>query len=426
MKAIISNRIYMEADVHYMEKLKEELTYKIQGRTPTSYELIKNYRIINDRLISVPVGREDLIPDDYEIQEKRVLAPEDFPEFKFTLRPSQQEVHDSVLDNCLINAKVSWGKSLTGLKIAQKLGQKTLIVTHNLGLRAQWEEEVEKAFGFKPSVIGSGKFETAGPIVVGNTQTLSKNMAQLGKLFGTLIVDECHRVPSKTFSHIVDYSYARYKIGLSGTLERKDGKHIVLRDFFGDTVLRPPSENYMVPRIDVIMSGIRLPGTGALPWATRMNMLTQHTEYKELITLLAAFYSNQGHKVLLLSDRIKFLEDCAEVLGERALLVTGKVGLDVRSKLASIMEEKDILLGTQSIFSEGISVNALSCLILATPVNNEPLLTQLIGRVVRKLPDKKQPVVVDIQLKGGTAVKQARARLSHYRLEGYDMRYLSP
>ena len=41
--------------------------------------------------------------------------------------------------------------------------------------------------------------------------------------------------------------------------------------------------------------------------------------------------------------------------------------------------EKDILFGTQSIFSEGISLDVLSCLVLATPINNEPLLTQLIG-----------------------------------------------
>ena len=81
----------------------------------------------------------------------------------------------------------------------------------------------------------------------------------------------------------------------------------------------------------------------------------------------------------------------------------------------------DILLGTQSIFSEGISVNPLSCLILATPVNNTPLLTQLIGRVIREHPGKQDPVVVDINLKGKTAEKQAKLRLGHYLQQKYNV-----
>ena len=49
-----------------------------------------------------------------------------------------------------------------------------------------------------------------------------------------------------------------------------------------------------------------------------------------------------------------------------------------------IKKDKNILFGTQSIFSEGISLNDLSCLVLGTPINNEPLLTQLIGRVIER------------------------------------------
>jgi superfamily II DNA or RNA helicase len=85
---------------------------------------------------------------------------------------------------------------------------------------------------------------------------------------------------------------------------------------------------------------------------------------------------------------------------------------------------KNILFGTQSIFSEGISLNELSCLVLGTPVNNEPLLTQLIGRVVRKLDGKRQPVIVDINLKGKTASRQANARMGYYIREGYEVAVL--
>ena len=86
--------------------------------------------------------------------------------------------------------------------------------------------------------------------------------------------------------------------------------------------------------------------------------------------------------------------------------------------------DKQILYGTQAIFSEGISVNTLSCLILATPINNEPLLTQLIGRVVRKHENKRDPVVIDIHLKGKTAQKQASNRIGYYMKQGYQIKQL--
>ena len=70
---------------------------------------------------------------------------------------------------------------------------------------------------------------------------------KIHKVFGTIILDEMHHVSSPTFNRIIDSNYCRYKIGLSGTIERKDGKHVVFRDYFGNKLFQPPKENYMVP-----------------------------------------------------------------------------------------------------------------------------------------------------------------------------------
>ena len=45
---------------------------------------------------------------------------------------ARKEVYDELHDSCIINAWVSWGKTFTGLAIAAKLGQKTLVVTHTV------------------------------------------------------------------------------------------------------------------------------------------------------------------------------------------------------------------------------------------------------------------------------------------------------
>lgn len=427
MKAVLSNRIYMECTPDYRKVLSDELTYKVPPQNPNDPpQIIKNLQRVRENLVSIPIGRIDLIPKDYEIVEKRLYIPADFPKFSFQLRPSQQEVYDTLNDNAIINAWVSWGKTFTGLALAGKLGQKTLVVTHTVPLRNQWAKEVEKVYGIKPGIIGSGNFDTDAPIVIGNTQTLYRNIEKIRKEFGTIILDEMHHVSSPTFSKIIDTSHARYKIGLSGTIERKDGKHVVFRDYFSPTVYKPPKENFLTPSVHIYRSEVRFPDGSNIPWAKRVNALVNNDEYRHSVAMIASAYAARGHKVLVVSDRVHFLKSCAELTGEKSICVTGEVAHEDREKLVDeiLYGDKEILYGTQAIFSEGISVNTLSCLILATPINNEPLLTQLIGRVVRKHDNKRDPVVIDIHLKGKTAQRQASNRMGYYMKQGYQIKQL--
>ena len=417
----------MDCTTSVQDKIDKELTYVIPSHNPLDPpQVLANMAIIRNGLISIPIGRVDLIPAGYEVVEKRTYVPVDFPQFKFDLRNSQQDVYDEIKDNAIINAWVSWGKTFTGLAIAAKLGQKTLIVTHTVALRNQWAKEVEKVFGISASIIGSGNWDVSGPIVVGNTQTLYRNLDKIKKVFGTIILDEMHHVSSPTFSRIIDSNYCRYKIGLSGTIERKDGKHVVFRDYFGNKVFQPPKENYMVPTIHIVPSEIRFQDGARTPWANRVTALTNDQEYIHTVSMLAAAYAARGHKVLVVSDRVQFLKNCASLTGDSAICVTGEVPHEAREKLVDkiLYGDKNVLYGTQSIFSEGISVDTLSCLILGTPVNNEPLLTQLIGRVIRKKEGKIDPIIIDIHLKGNTARKQAANRSGYYIKQGYNMKYI--
>jgi len=426
MKAVLSNRIYLEVNTETHNKIEKELTYTLAPRMPSDPPIVfKTIRFIREGLVSIPIGREDLIPSDYEIIDKRVTSPVEHEKFKFELRPSQKRVHDEVNDNAIINAWVSWGKTLTGLAIAAKLGQKTLVVTHTTNLRNQWEKEVQKCFGIEPGRIGSGDFKIDAPIVVGNIQSLYRKMDDIKQVFGTVILDEMHHVSSPTFTRIVDEMPARYKVGLTGTLERKDGRHVVFRDYFGNNVFKPPKENYLIPRIDIVQSDIRFLDGAYTPWAERINHLATNEEYVHSVSMIAAKYAAEGHKVLVVSDRVAFLKACAILCGDKAVHITGDMGFEEREDTMNmIKKDKNILFGTQSIFSEGISLNELSCLVLGTPINNEPLLTQLIGRVIRDKKGKQQPVVIDIHLKGKTAARQANARMGYYIKQDYEVNIL--
>jgi len=426
-KAVLSNRIFLETTPELQEAIRKELSYTIASYKADEPPItIRNMSLIRPGLVSIPSGRMDLIPKGYEVIDKRIENRVEFPDFQGTLRSSQQAIYNEIEDSAIINAWVSFGKTFTALAIAGLFGQKTLVVTHTVPLRNQWVREIEKVYGFTPGIIGSGKFNISTPIVVGNVQSLYKCMDQIYKTFGTVILDEMHHVSSPTFSRILDKSCARYKLGLSGTIERKDGKHVVFRDYFGNKLFQPPKENYMVPAVHIYPSETRLPDGASVPWAKRINAIAYNDEYQHSVAMIASAYAANGHNVLVVSDRVAFLKNCAELVGDNAICITGDVGHEDRETLLEEVGKngKNILFGTQSIFCEGISKNELSCIILATPINNEPLLTQLVGRVIRELKGKKQPIVVDINLKGNTARRQNQERLGFYMKMGWEIKKL--
>ena len=423
-KAVISNRIFVSYSPELYDKCKAELTYKIPSRMPKEAPEIKTtLKKIGERALSIPVGRTDLIPKGYEIIDKRALKPAKFPAFRFELRASQKEVHDQVVDNCLINANVSWGKTFTGIAIAANLGQKTLVITHTTNLRVQWEEEVRKTLGIEPGVIGSSKMHYDSPITISNIQTLRKHSKALSEEFGTIIVDEVHHCPSKTFEECLNDFKARYKIGLSATLQRKDFLHVVLKDYFGHTVYKPKPENQMKPEVLLVKSDIPFNSNQMIPWANKVNQLVRRPEYLNLITTLAENAAEQGHKVLVVSDRTDFLERCHEKHSDISVLITGQISNEEeRKKRHNLLRKSDkvnILYGALSIYKEGISENYLSCLILAAPTNNDPMLQQLIGRVIRVQEGKITPLIIDIILKGSTGKNQAMTRIRHYSNNNY-------
>lgn len=425
-KAVISNRIYMDLPPNKQE-IFDTLTYKIvTGSTGNkkyeNIEIIRNYRMVTPTVVSIPQGREDLIPVGYEIIDKRIEHWEDFPQAIHPLFPEQEVVYNEVDNSCFINALVGWGKTFTALHIAAKLGQKTLVVVHNTELRDQWIREVETLFGFKPGVISAGRFDIDAPIVVGNVQSIVKNLKKIEKAFGTLIMDEGHHCPATTFTSIVDSSHARYRIGLSGTMKRKDGKHVMFTDFFGPKVYKPPQNNTLDPTIHLLNSGISLPP--ASTWADKVTKLLADPEYQDLIASMALVQARKGHKVLVIADRVEFLKNVAEMLGERAVCVIGETD-DRQAEIAKVENgSADIICGSRQIFSEGISVNCLSCVILAIPIANDATLEQIIGRIMRLFPGKLDPIVIDIQFKGASEKRQNQARIALYLEKGWKVLHL--
>lgn len=422
MKAILRERIFIEVNDVIRSEIEKELTYTIPVRISASE--VRNVKLfdfkrVSSTTLSIPIGREDLIPDGHEILDKRVYNMTDFHiQEGITLRDSQQEIYDNIEDNTIINAGCSFGKTFTGLALAEKLGQKTLIIVHTLKLMDQWVKEIDKVLGTKPGIIGKGEFNTSPDICIATNQTLVKKADKdLYNLFGTVIVDECHHIPATTFNSIVDKFRARYKIGLSATLRRKDMKQFLITNYIThDNIIKPATENSMTPSVVVIKTNIHMPNGNS--WQERVSKLVENDEYIALIYSTVLELVNKGYSVLTISNRVGFLEKLHNNTPDSGLIIGGRDDTDevIQNLLDGLLTS---VYGSTQIMSEGISVNVLSAVVLGTPINSDITLEQVIGRIIRLHNGKKDPVVMDIVLKGQTAANQFRTRKQYYMSKGY-------
>ncbi len=175
----------------------------------------------------------------------------------------------------------------------------------------------------------------------------------------------------------------------------------------------------MDPIIHAYHTGIYLPFGDV--WAHRINALNDNMAYQFCVIEKVLEYEKLGHKVLVVADRIEFLKFIAE--RTNAALIIGET--EERDEQFKRLDRGEVnsLAGTLSIFKEGISYNPFSCVILAVPINNLPMLEQVVGRIQRMHPGKIQPVVVDLVLQGRTAENQFNNRQGFYMKEGFDIKY---
>jgi hypothetical protein len=418
-KAVLSNRIYLRRTEELHDNLLNNLTYSLPAKLPGNpNEIYCDVTRVNKDILTIPIGRTDLIPENYEIEDKRIHKLNRFPRFKYELREAQAAVVNDIEDSCLINANPSWGKTFTGIAIAAKLGQKTLVVVHTEALRKQWIKEVEKTLGIEAGEIGGGKNNSRPIIVIATMQSLKNRMDQVRDKYGTIILDECHHLPASVFKSIIDACRARYKIGLSATLWRKDGKHVMLGDYTGKKLYEPVDENRVQANIVIVNSGIPFSSSARKPWAIRVNELMQRHDYMELVINLAQAHVEMGHKTLVVGDRVEFLETCGNVLDGFQTIVGTTVDREIDLK------NYDGIFGSSKIFSEGVNQPMLSALIMALPINNRALLRQLIGRIERPYEGTPHPVAIDIALEGSTAKNQLAQRINFYANEGYKINYI--
>jgi hypothetical protein len=132
------------------------------------------------------------------------------------------------------------GKTIMALKIISMLKKKTLILVHKEFLMNQW---IERIRDFLPSAkVGKIQGTTFDiddkDIVIGMIQTLYDRAyaSNTFSSFGLTIIDEVHRIGSEEFSKTLFKTITNYMLGISATVDRKDGLTKLLYMFIGPKI----------------------------------------------------------------------------------------------------------------------------------------------------------------------------------------------
>jgi len=134
------------------------------------------------------------------------------------------------------------GKTYLAQLAMQSTQRSTLVMVPTLDLMHQWYAHLVAAFpDTEIGVLGGGSRDRT-PILVATYDSAAIHAETLGNQYALLVFDECHHLPSDFNRVAAEYAIAPYRLGLTATPERTDGKHEDLSYLIGAEVYRRTAE----------------------------------------------------------------------------------------------------------------------------------------------------------------------------------------
>lgn len=370
----------------------------------------------------------------YEIDDRRRSRPPVNFSFNGRLRPFQQAAVEDMLarDFGTLSSATGSGKTVMALYMVAQRRQPTLIIVHTKDLASQWAERIQDFLGIgveKIGMIGGGKKTVGEEITVALVQSLYKCVEEVAGCIGFLVVDECHRCPSRTFTEAVTGFDARYMLGLSATPWRRDKLSKLIFWHLGD-VHHEVDKSHLVKTGDVLPAEIIIRETSFKPYFDPVNeyskMLSELTADTDRNVLIASDVAREtvGNDgiCLVLSDRKAHCENLQALLKYRfkisAELLTGDLNMEERRQVIERLNQNkaNVVIATGQLVGEGFDCRNLSTLFLATPIRFSGRVIQYLGRVLRPAPGKNFAKVFDyVDIHVDTLTKAAMARQKIYQ-----------
>ncbi len=349
----------------------------------------------------------------------------------YTLKPNQLEVlaevesYGAPVSGCLA-LHTGFGKTVCAIEIIRRLNVRTLWLSHTTQLIRQFAERVQGFLGVTVGELG----ESDGPIVSCTIQSLLRRdyAPDFFDSFGLVIIDECHHMGAETFSSAFHkVGGIPHTIGLSATLERKDGLACVFQWAIGRVltvrelvVTRKPLVRVVQGHwpVEIVMNRM-----GDPVFSQAITDLTRVEAYNRTILDVIAdvFRTEPERRVLLLTDRkehISILDAMIQSSGMSSVTVGAMHGnLSARQIEQNLSAQ--LILATYGIAGEGFDCPGLNCVVMATPRND---IRQSVGRILGERVTALCPLIIDIRNMMGIFCNQGRERIKYYNASGFDVR----
>jgi superfamily II DNA or RNA helicase len=424
-----------ELSVTQQIKLKELLMVKpyVPGSPVQVQNTFPAYRE-SDKKIYVPryFGEEIFGP----AKEIKITEGTDINlEFQGTLRENQVPVVEKYLKHVdkggggLLELPCGFGKTSISLHIISRLKKKTLVIVHKEFLMNQWIERIQQ---FLPTAkIGKIQGQVIDidgkDIVLAMLQSLSMKdyPSSLFDSFGLTIIDEVHHISSEVFSCALFKLVTKYMLGLSATMNRKDGTTKVFKMFLGEVVYkqeRSKDEEVIVRGItyqidDAEYNELELDFRGQTASSKMLSKICTYNRRSEFIlkVLQDMIAENPKQQIMVIASYKSILNYFYEAINFRNIATVGYYVGGMKEAVLKISETKQIVLATFAMASEGLDIKTLTTLFMVTPMTN---IEQSVGRILRQK-HEFAAVVVDIIDTHDNFQRQWAKRKAFYKKQNY-------
>jgi superfamily II DNA or RNA helicase len=356
--------------------------------------------------------------------------------FEGQVRDDQEVAVAAMLrrDIGVLQAPTGFGKTVVAAAILARRGVNTLVLVHRAELLRQWQERLQSFLDAPPDTIGcigGGKAKPIGRLDIAVMQSLVRKgeVNPVVQSYGQVIVDECHHIAAASFEAIMRQVKARYVLGLSATLVRRDGLQPILFMQCGPirhTAERPAGAPQTLELVSRTHELQRRPTD--LPIQALMRRLAEDQRRTERIVAEALACWGEGRKLLLLSERTDHINAIAAALEGQVqdmFLLHGRLSARQRSDTLTALEalppeSARIVLATGRLVGEGFDHPPLDTLLLALPVSWKGTLQQYAGRLHRQQTGKTSVRIIDwLDLGHPVPQRMWERRLRGYRAMGY-------
>jgi len=324
------------------------------------------------------------------------------------------------------------GKTVLSLKIISIIERKTLILVHKEFLMNQWIERIAE---FLPSAR-VGKIQ--GPvfdienkdIVIGMIQSLYDRTFPLNAFssFGLTIIDEVHRIASEEFSKTLFKTITNCMLGISATVDRKDGLTNVLHMFIGPKIYTEERKDEDVIEVRAIeylnndkeYNEVAYDYMGNVAHTTMISKISNFPPRCQFIVkvLRDLVHENPEKQIMVLSQIRGLLTSIHEQLIVVGLDVGFYVG-GMKQKDLQATEEKQIVLATYAMAAEALDIKTLNTLVMVSPKTD---IIQSVGRILRTRGSGK--LIVDMIDTHDVFQNQWKKRRAYYKKCGYGISYV--